>query len=251
MTVDHQVSPWFTRNTAPPAHERVVERICARAAPEGTPIHVTDLPLGGVQIWIDGDGDSWSIYHRMAHQLRLAGWHTETGTDRLLVLGWSADCLTHRVRVLHAALAGRLADFDLTSFTAVTIATRLCQEGLPAERIAPEVEARVREELRWPGRLADLDGLQRIASLEPLRLRLAQVAGLEATVRQRCGEHLSLAGRVATTVAGGQAPPSIGLVRLTTGLSERMVAASVPNRPPGFLLDSVPVIPAESYAASA
>ncbi|WP_336213399.1 hypothetical protein [Nonomuraea sp. LPB2021202275-12-8] len=251
MTVDHQVSPWFTRNTASPVHERVVERICARAAPDGTPVHVTDLPLGGVQIWIDGDGDRWSLYHRMAHELRLVGWHTETGTDRLLVLGWSADCLTHRVVVLHAALAGRLADFDLTSFTAVTIATRLRQEGLPAARIVPEVEARIREELRWPGRLADLDGLQRIATLEPLRLRLAQVAGLEATVRRRCGEHLSLAGRVATTVAGGRVPPKIYFARLTTGLSERMVAASVPNRPMDLPLEPLPVIPADSYAASA
>jgi len=254
VTLDHQVSPWFTRNTALQAQERVVGRICARAAPAGTSVHVADLPLGGVQVWIDGDGDKWCVHHRMGHALRLAGWHTEVGAERLLVLGWSADCLTHRVLALTAALTGRLADHDLTAFLAVTIAARLSQEGLPAARIVPEVEARIREELRWPARLADLDGLQRTSTLEALRLRLAQVAGLEARVRRRCAEHLSLAGRVATMVAGGQAPPRIDRARLTTGLSERLVAASVPNTPPGFFPEPAPAALADGaggYAKSA
>lgn len=233
MTIDHQVSPWFTRTTISPVQERVIQRICARSAPAGTPVHVSDLPLGGVQIWIDGDGDRWKIYHRMARELRLIGWHIEPAADRLLVLGWSADGLTHRVQVLAAALSGRLADYDLTVFMAVTISTRLRQEGKPEETIVDEVEQRLREDLRWPGRLEDLDGLQRTATLEPLRLRLAQVVGLESKVRRRCAEHLSLAVRVATAVAGGRVPPRVRLSRLTSCLSERVVAASVPNRPPG------------------
>lgn len=241
MTIDHQVSPWFTRTTISPVQERVIQRICARSAPPGTPVHVSDLPLGGVQIWLDGDDDKWSLYHRMARELRLTGWHVEPAADRLLVLGWSADGLTHRVQVLAAALAGRLADYDLTAFTAVTIATRLCQEGRAADDILAEVEARLRDDLRWPERLEDLDGLQRTATLEPLRLRLAQVVGLEAKVRRRCAEHLSLALRVATTVAGGEVPPRARLTRLTTCLSERVVAASVPNRPPGLSPDTPPV----------
>ncbi|MGI5273050.1 hypothetical protein ACQEUU_28145 [Nonomuraea sp. CA-218870] len=240
MTIDHQVSPWFTRAPVSPVQERVIQRICARSAPAGTPVHVSDLPFGGVQIWMDGDEDRWSLYHRMARELRLAGWHVEPAADRLLVLGWSADGLTHRVQVLAAALAGRLADHDLTVFMAVTIATRLCQEGQPPETVVDEVEARLRDDLRWPDRLADLDGLQRTATLEPLRLRLAQVVGLEAKVRRRCAEHLSLAVRVATAVAGGSVPPRARLSRLNTCLSERVVAASVPNRPPGRSPDVVP-----------
>lgn len=240
MTIDHQVSPWFTRTPVSPVQERVIQRICARSSPDGEPVNVSDLPFGGVQIWIDGDGDRWSLYHRMARELRLAGWHVEPAADRLLVLGWSADGLTHRVQVLAAALAGRLADYDLTIFTAVTIATRLRQEGRRAGSIVAEVEARLREDLRWPDRLEDLDGLQRTATLEPLRLRLAQVVGLEAKVRRRCAEHLSLAVRVATTVAGGRVPPRVRPARLTTCLSERVVAASVPNRPPGLSVPSHP-----------
>ncbi|WP_219511569.1 hypothetical protein [Nonomuraea ceibae] len=243
MTIDHQISPWFTKSTASPAQERVIQRICSQIAPAGTTVNVSDLPLGGVQIWTDGDAGTWSLYQRMARELRLAGWHAEAGTDRLMVLGWSAEALSYRVLVLDAALAGRLADYDLTSFMAVTVATRLLQEGLAAERVVPEVEARLREELRWPGRLADLAGLERTATLEPLRHRLAQIAGLEARVRDRCAEHLSLAGRVATSVTGGKPPPRIGFPRLTaglaTGLSERLVAASVPNQataPPHALL---------------
>lgn len=251
MTIDHQVSPWFTAKPVSPVQERVIQRICARSAPAGTPVHVSDLPLGGVQIWIDGDGDRWSLYHRMARELRLAGWHTETGADRLLVLGWSADCLTHRVHVLAAALAGRLADHDLTSFMAVAIATRLRQRGLPADEIVTEVEARLREELRWPDRLADLDGLQRTATLDPLRLRLAQVAGLESKVRRSCAEHLSLACRVATTVAGGVVPPRVRFSRLTAGLAERMVAASVPNRPPLPERPAAPARPSQARSSLA
>ncbi|MEU4508777.1 hypothetical protein AB0G05_04710 [Nonomuraea wenchangensis] len=225
----------------------MVHRICSRVAGEvaGAGVHVADLPLGGVQVWLDDAGDRWRHYHRMARELRLAGWHTETGPDRLLLLGWSSVCLSHRARMLGAALSGRLADFDRTAFTAVMAATRLLHDGFPAQDLAAEVEARCRHLLRWPERLADLDGLQRTSSLEPMRLRLAQVAGLEAKVGRRCGEHLALAAKVARMVAGGAMPaaPRAGASRARhagrtaeraglgrrAGLTERMVCASVPN----------------------
>ncbi|SDK85751.1 hypothetical protein SAMN05421874_11228 [Nonomuraea maritima] len=243
--------------------EQAVRRICARvAAPAaGVDVQVASLPLGGVQVWLDAPRQRWHVHHRMARELRLAGWHTETGPDRLLLLGWSAVFLGHRARMLGAALSGRLAHFDRTAFMAVMLATRLRHQGCPPGYLAAVVEARCRDELRWPERLSDLRGLERRSSLEPLRLRLAQVAGLEAKVARRCGEHLALAGKVARMVAGGapqylldapardlwtdglgdvsmpagrrRAHPASGTARDVSGrgagLTERLVCISVPN----------------------
>ncbi|MFI7642384.1 hypothetical protein [Nonomuraea sp. NPDC049400] len=226
----------FLEGPASTGQEQVVQRICGRVAGPvvGAGVHVASLPLGGLEVWLDSPRHRWRFHHRMARELRLAGWHTETGPDRLLLLGWSAVCLSHRARMLSAALAGRLADFDRTAFMAVMIATRLRHAGFPIEDLPAEVEARCGDALRWPARLADLDGLERRSSLEPLRLRLAQVAGLEAKVSRRCGEHLALASKVARTVAGG-AVPARARARSSTssspgvGLTERMVCVSVPN----------------------
>lgn len=240
MTMGSRDSSWFVDQAADPALEQVIQRICARVAPEGTAVHVADLPLGGVQVWVDSARHRWRVYHRMSRELRLTGWHTEVGTERLLVLGWSADFLSHRARMLGKALSGRLADHDRTALTAVMIATRLRHEGFPAEELAAEVTARCEDALRWPARLADLDGLERTSSLESLRLRLAQVAGLEDEVSRRCEEHLALASKVAGTVAGRPVPPEAGRHAGSAsaadgghraGLAERMVGASVPNRP--------------------
>ncbi|MGN9841721.1 hypothetical protein ACTMTI_26705 [Nonomuraea sp. H19] len=227
MTMDS----WFLDDLASPAQEQVVQRICARVAGPlaGAGVQVASLPLGGVQVWLDNPRHRWRFYHRMARELRLTGWHTETGPDRLLLLGWSALCLGHRARMLAAALAGRLADFDATAFMAVMIATRLRHAGFPGADIPGEVEDRCAGALRWPARLADLDGLERRSSLEPLRLRLAQVAGLEAKVGRRCGEHLTLASKVARTVAGGAVPARSRASGPRVGLTERMVGVSVPN----------------------
>jgi hypothetical protein len=232
VTVDSKARSWFSKNPAPPAQASVIKRVCARAAPEGTVIHVAELPLGGVQVWVDDTVDHWSLQHRMARELRLAGWHTEAGADRLLVLGWGADCLHHRARMLGRALTGRLADYDKTTVTAVMIATKLKERDLPSDEIAAEVAAELERELRWPARLADLDGLERTATVEPMRLRLAQIAGLEAKVARRCAEHLSLATQVALTLAGGEVPRRTNADGRDIGLSERVVAASVPNNSP-------------------
>ncbi|WP_188187122.1 hypothetical protein [Nonomuraea sp. SYSU D8015] len=231
MTMNSSGSSWFIDDPVSPGQEQVVQRICARVAGPviGPDVHVAGLPLGGVQVWLDSPRHRWRFYHRMARELRLAGWHTETGPDRLLLLGWSSVCLSHRVRMLSAALAGRLSDFDETAFTAVMTATRLRHAGFPAEELPAEVETRCSDALRWPARLADLDGLERRSSLEPMRLRLAQVAGLESKVNRRCGEHLALASKVARTVAGGAVPARSCASGPRAGLTERMVGVSVPN----------------------
>ncbi|GGS68403.1 hypothetical protein ACFFV7_16485 [Nonomuraea spiralis] len=232
MTIGSPDSSRFLEDPVSRGQEQVVRRICARVAGPltGRDINVAGLPLGGVEIWLDNPRHRWRLYHGMARELRLAGWHTEPGPDRLLLLGWSPVCLSHRARMLGAALSGRLADFDRTSFAAVMIATRLRHEGLPAARLPAEVVSRCRDTLRWPARLADLDGLERRSTLEPIRLRLAQVAGLESKVSRRCAEHLALASRVARTVAGGVPPARSRASGPRAGLTERMVCVSVPNR---------------------
>ncbi|NRQ35348.1 hypothetical protein HII36_26485 [Nonomuraea sp. NN258] len=229
MTMDSRGGSWFSKDPVTPGQELVIQRICTRLA--GRDVSVAGLPLGGAEIWLDTPRHRWRLYHRMARELRLNGWHTEMGPDRLLVLGWSAVYLSHRVRMLSAALSGRLAHYDKTAFMAVMISTRLRNEGFPLGDLPAEVEARCGDALRWPARLAALDGLERRSSLEPMRLRLAQVAGLEAKVSRRCGEHLALASKVARTVAGGAAPARSGVPFPRAGLTERMVCVSVPNRP--------------------
>ncbi|MEV0145828.1 MULTISPECIES: hypothetical protein [unclassified Nonomuraea] len=236
MTAEPQHGSWFARRPrAPQAPDRVILRICARVVPPDKRVHVANMPLGGVEVWVDGNGDRWVHYHRMARELRLAGWHTEVAAERLMVLGWSAECLVHRVRMLDAALAGRLSDYTRTARAAFTLGTRLREQKVPADEIAMRVRDHVGRELRWPDRLAELDGLERTASLEPLRLRLAQVTGLEAKVSRRCAEHLTLASQVVMSLlgpdAGRSARPWTRAPGRLVGITERMVAASVPNRP--------------------
>ncbi|NUP65163.1 MAG: hypothetical protein HOW71_23685 [Nonomuraea sp.] len=231
MTMDSLDGSRFPEDPVSAGQEPVVRRICERVAGPlaSRDVQVEALPLGGVEIWLDSPRQRWRLYHGMARELRLAGWHTEPGPDRLLLLGWSAVCLGHRARMLDAALSGRLADFDRTAFAAVMTATRLRHEGFPTAGLHDEVVSRCRDALRWPARLADLDGLERRSSLEPIRLRLAQVAGLESKVNRRCAEHLALASRVARTMSGGATPARSRASVPRAGLTERMVCVSVPN----------------------
>ena len=154
MTMESPDGTRFLEEAGSTGQEQVVQRICARvigpSADDG--VHVASLPLGGVQVWLDDPRHRWRFYHRMARELRLSGWHTETGPDRLLLLGWSAVCLSHRVRMLGAALSGRLADVDKTAFMAVMVATRLRHEGFPAQDLPAEVEARCADARSTPAR---------------------------------------------------------------------------------------------------
>lgn len=245
-----QGSSWFVRDPAgPSAQALAIERICARPARPWTRIRTADLPLGGVQVWAEAGSCPphriWSLHHRMAREISLAGWHTEIGPHRLLVLGWSAQCLDHRARVLRGALANRLNDHERTARHAVgTVTTLLARGDRRADAdptgLAAEAVDRVAHDLRWPARLADLDGLERTSEVEPLQLRLAQIAGLEAEVRRRCAEHLDLAWQVTHTLAGllldgeYQPPPARPPdhpVPRRAGTAERRMAASVPNHP--------------------
>lgn len=185
------------------AQQKVVQRICARVAPQGVEVGVGELPPGGLQVWIDAPvrvdpRESWVLHHRMAREVSLVGWHCEADSDRLLVLGWSAACLHNRVRLLQSGL-NRLADFENTAQRAVQL------EGEdPADRPAAEIAAAtcaaVERRLRWPARLAELDGFDRSSGLPHLQLLLAQVVGLESKVASACEEHLIMARVLARAV---------------------------------------------------
>ncbi|MEV0612425.1 hypothetical protein AB0I81_03805 [Nonomuraea sp. NPDC050404] len=247
------------------AQQRVVRRICTRVAPEGIEVGVAELPPGGLQVWIDtpqpvAGQESWVLHHRMAREVALVGWHCEADADRLLVLGWSAACLHNRVRLLQSGLR-RLTDFEPTAQRAVQL-----DGGDPDDRpAAPLVDgvcAAIERRLRWPLRLAELDGFERSSGLPHLQLLLAQVTGLEAKVAGACREHLVMARVLARAVcehyarhadlaraqrevlletrrwvhassmirgSAGARPGSAGAGRPHMGLAERRIAASVIN----------------------
>ncbi|MEV4892672.1 hypothetical protein AB0K48_25160 [Nonomuraea sp. NPDC055795] len=234
-----QGSSWFVRDqTGQGAQALAIQQICVRIAGPEARIRTADLPLGGVQVWAEPDSCAhdrlWAVHHRMAREIGLAGWHTEVGSDRLLVLGWSAPALDHRARVLRNALEHRLNDHERTASLALRTAARLlCHPGADPADIAAQTLDRVARDLRWPARLAVLGELERTSTVEPLRIRLAQVTGLEERVRRRCAEHLDIALRAIRTLAGLSAPPPEPQpeTRLV-GTAERLVAATVPNRSP-------------------
>ncbi|MBF8185125.1 hypothetical protein ITP53_05100 [Nonomuraea sp. K274] len=247
------------------AQQRVVHRICTRVAPDDLEIGVAELPPGGLQVWIDtpmpvGGRESWVLHHRMAREVSLVGWHCEADADRLLVLGWSAACLHNRVRLLQSGLR-RLSDFEHTAQRAVQLEGQN-PDDQPAAEVVAATRASIERRLRWPERLAELDGYDRGSGLPHLQLLLAQVVGLEAKVAGACEEHLVmarvLAGAVceqyarhsdlrraqrdvlaesrrwvhASSMIRGSAtarPSSSGGNRPHMGLAERRIAASVIN----------------------
>ncbi|MFG1705769.1 hypothetical protein ACFLIM_21480 [Nonomuraea sp. M3C6] len=248
------------------AQQRVVQRICTRVAPDGMVVGVGELPPGGLQVWIDDPGpvgpqESWVLHHRMAREVALVGWHCEADTDRLLVLGWSAACLHNRVRLLQSGLR-RLSDFEHTAQRAVQLDGRSPDDQPPAQ-VATAVCDSIEQRLRWPERLAELDGYDRSSGLPHLQLLLAQVTGLEAKVAGACEEHLVMARVLARAVcehyarhsdlrraqrdvlaetrrwvhassmirgsATARPSPAAGGGRPHMGLAERRIAASVIN----------------------
>ncbi|MGV9383564.1 hypothetical protein ACWDRB_47660 [Nonomuraea sp. NPDC003707] len=183
--------------------QRAIGRICTRIAPHTTEVQTDQLPLSGVQVWAKGaetagSGAEWVLHQRMARQLARVGWHVEADEHRVLVLGWSAACLHHRVRLLQSALDRRLIDFGQTAVHALAYAAFLhARRTRPASHgaIIAAVCTSTRGQLRWPSELDDLDGFERTANIERVQLLLAQIVGLEAKVRQACHRHV-LAARL-------------------------------------------------------
>ncbi|GGS63410.1 hypothetical protein ACIBIZ_22785 [Nonomuraea spiralis] len=245
------------------AQQKVVQRICARVAPQEVEVGVGELPPGGLQVWIEAPvhvdpRESWVLHHRMAREVGLVGWHCEADSDRLLVLGWSAACLHNRIRLLQSGL-DRLSSFEHTAQRAVQLEGE-DPRGRPAADVAAAACAAVGRRLRWPERLAELDGFDRSSGLPHLQLLLAQVIGLESKVSSACEDHLIMARVLARAVcehyaAHGDLPRAqrevlaenrrwvhastfirgtatvrpAGAPRPHMGLAERRIAASVIN----------------------
>ncbi|MCA2228768.1 hypothetical protein [Nonomuraea aurantiaca] len=157
---------------------------------------VTELPSGGLQVRIDtpapeAEQGSWVLHHRLAREMALVGWQCDVDADRLLVLDWSAACLRNRARLLRGGLR-RLADFEPTAQRAAQLDGREPDTRCAAELVA-DVCASIERRLRWPERLAELDGFDRRSSQQRLQLRLAQITGLEARVAAACEDHLVMA----------------------------------------------------------
>ncbi|MFI6323212.1 hypothetical protein ACIBG8_37180 [Nonomuraea sp. NPDC050556] len=253
----HEVGFWLVGG-AVMAHE-VIERVCTRVAPAWASVRNAPLPLGGCEVWIEtADPRTWIVHHQLARELGLIGWHVDADARRVMVLGWSARRLWDRATLLNVALTQRLADLEPTIDRALTIAEELLGPTGSIADVAAATGRRIALELRWPARLAELDGLDRMSGSRPMQLALAQISGLEAKVARRCEEHVATARLVVYAYAERRQERGVerarhevmdwALTRLRAedsglwvlasrppaparGLVERFIAASTPNVP--------------------
>lgn len=197
------------------AQRTLMIQVCRRVVGTDVEIGVGELPLGAVELWARQPSSgqalpterSWVLHHQMAREIRMLGWHTEVDARRLLVLGWSLDCLKHRIRLLQVALE-RLSDFEPTAHQVAIYAGGLLA-GVDAASLRGDAErdfmieragALLAQALRWPQRLAELGAADRSSQLEHIQLTLAQVLGLEAKVERACEEHLLVARMISRAV---------------------------------------------------
>ncbi|MEU4576143.1 hypothetical protein [Nonomuraea sp. NPDC023979] len=268
----------------PIGEHAVIQRICARLMPPGTRIEVAPGPLGGswVSVVVPPRMSAWPVHQRIARQLALVGWHAQVTSTQVVILGWSAPALQHRARLMQTALTRRLTDIRLTARTAVDLTLALAADpgaarmepwGRHASRgrgpveadhagaIAERVCRHLCTVLRWPHRLADLDGFERTSLLHEHQLLIAQVSGLEDKLRRACRDHLIVSRLLALATwehlgegllparagqqALAQARPLLRASELaagtgwpapnshqgrSAGLTERHVGACVPNQ---------------------
>lgn len=176
---------------------QVVRRICARVAP-AVDVEISPLAYGGVRIEPAGElGDTqqWIADHQIMRELMLVGWAVESEKTRLMVLGWSAVQVQHRLRMLRISLEG-LQSGERTAVAAAAATEehyRAHREASLDETLAAVVADIERDHLRWPARLADLDGLERSADLPSLNRLLQRSVELENTVRRICDGHMQVA----------------------------------------------------------
>ncbi|GII95715.1 hypothetical protein [Sinosporangium siamense] len=191
---------------------QVVERICARVV-TAAEVRVAPLPRGGVRIWTEGwerPGDRWIADHQMLRELRLVGWETvvEPGIG-LMVLGWNATNLAHRVHTLRVALGGLQNSHLRTAAVAISVTEgyRDAFPGSALSEIEPSVLSHISTQyLRWPARISDISGLTRVARESVLALLLAQAAQLEKDVMNLCDQHLAVAKHTVETLWYGLSP---------------------------------------------
>ncbi|WP_219507893.1 hypothetical protein [Nonomuraea ceibae] len=178
-----------------------VARVCERLAGSTRP-QVSPMERGRVQIHLHADLDErrrWVLSHRLRRELTLVGWSVEADASGLLVHGWSSRSLEHRIRVLRLALSA-LRNLRATIDVVCTL-TQQCLRQTPrilqqdaASSVLADVE---RDHLRWPIRLAELEGLPRSSSRPALQRQLDTTLELERHLQAACSRHMNVAGRAA------------------------------------------------------
>jgi len=174
---------------------QVVTQIGARVAPTAV-LQVRPLDLGGVRVQLTGDSQAgWVASHRLLRELRLVGWDVVPDGDDLLVLGWSAANLTHRVHTLRVAVSG-LADGVRTVAAAQAVAESYLAAlpHAPVEEVVTAVLAEMEAaHLRWPVRARELALLERTSAKPLLATLLERSRNLEEQVLALCQWHLVMA----------------------------------------------------------
>lgn len=171
-----------------------VRRICTRLACQEA--RVNPLQRGGVRVDLTDpqDAESWMKRHQLVHELQLVGWGLDVDSSRLLVLGWSAIWLERRIRVLLECMR-RLQDTTATAALAVAVTDRIYHRHpyLNRDQLTTATVTYMRSEhLRWPVRLAELDGLERTDRGAALRRLLAASLRAEQQVHRLCEWHLQV-----------------------------------------------------------
>ncbi|MEU9835943.1 hypothetical protein AB0D67_30785 [Streptosporangium sp. NPDC048047] len=181
---------------------RVIQRIGARVIPAAS-IGISPLDVGGVRVRVHQDDQAdWLATHTLLRELRLVGWEVSTDRAGLLVLGWSAANLTHRIQTLRISVGG-LSDCVRTVATAVAAAESYLA-AFPAASMEEVLTAVVEEveaaHLRWPARARELADLER-ASADPLvGMLLRHSVTLEQQVLELCGRHVTSAAAAVTAL---------------------------------------------------
>ncbi|MFD8560567.1 hypothetical protein ACFV1N_25115 [Streptosporangium canum] len=201
---------------------QVVAQIGARLAPTAA-LQVRPLDLGGVRVQLTvHDQAGWVVSHRLLCELRLVGWDVVPDGDDLLVLGWSAASLTHRVHALRVAVSG-LADCVRTVAAAQAVAESYLAAlpHAPVEEVVTAVLAQVEvDHLRWPVRARELTQLERTSVKPLLATLLERSRALEEQVLVLCQRHLAAAESAVRALwahhGGHEAAPNVQ--QMTTGV---------------------------------
>ncbi|WP_433259787.1 hypothetical protein ACQPYK_49345 (plasmid) [Streptosporangium sp. CA-135522] len=191
---------------------QVVSRICERVVPT-IPLEVTPLDTGGVRIRTGmGDHPTWVANHTMLRELRLVGWEVTTDGDGLLVLGWSAANLSHRIQALRISITG-LGDC-LRTVAAAVAATESYLAAFPAassQEALTATLARIEvDHLHWPIRVRELADLERTSSNPLLDMLMRRNADLEQRVLQLCEQHLASAATAVKALCDFRDQPRLG-----------------------------------------
>ncbi|MFG1755347.1 hypothetical protein [Streptosporangium sandarakinum] len=181
---------------------QVIQYISERVIPTAS-IGVTPLDIGGVRVRVHQDDQAdWLATHALLRELRLVGWEVSTDRAGLLVLGWSAANLTHRIQTLRISVGG-LGDCVRTVAAAVAVAESYLAAfptSSPEEVLTVVVKEIEAGHLRWPARARELADLERSSADPLIGMLLRHSVMLEQQVQELCGRHLASATAAVATL---------------------------------------------------